>query len=284
MIRDLKTLRWGRSLVLMASMACGPETATTDSGTGTSTSNAANSTDIPTGSSTGAPVTCGRIHEGDLHVHDDTDLASLMDVARVTGGVSIFMGDRDQRDLSFLGCLNTIDLGLSIDMNTRLESTKGLGNLKSVQVISITENGNLRVVTGFDQIRELIGFNMDANSALEEVQFDSLETVGWMSIGFCQGTQAAAHHLSLTALSGFSGLTTVGDVTLEGNEVLMSAGLLDALKANGATTPLNTAIIRFNPLLPEATVNAQLDALDVAYREVCGNAEGDPECYCIVGE
>ncbi len=69
------------------------------------------------------------------------------------------MGDRDQRDLSFLGCLNTIDLGLSIDMNTRLESTKGLGNLKSVQVISITENGNLRVVTGFDQIRELIGFD-----------------------------------------------------------------------------------------------------------------------------
>jgi len=284
MIQDPSAFKWWRGFVLAVFTGCGPETATTDSDTSASTGHGESSTDIPTGTSTGAPVACGRVHEGDLQVHDDTDLASLMDLARVTGEVSIFMGDRDQRDLSFLGCLNTIDLGLDIDMNTRLESTEGLENLKSVPVISITRNGNLRVVTGFDQVRELIGFRLDANSSLEEVQFDSLETVGWMSIGFCQGTQAAAHHLSLTRLSGFSGLTTVGDLTLEGNEVLMSAGLLDALKANGATTPLNTAIIRFNPLLPEATVNAQLDALDVAYREVCGNAEGDPECYCIVGE
>ncbi|MBK9754597.1 MAG: hypothetical protein IPO88_14030 [Nannocystis sp.] len=169
-------------------------------------------------------------------------------------------------------------------MNTRLESTEGLKNLKSVQLISITSNRNLRVVTGFDQVSKLVGFNMYLNSALEEVQFDSLKTVEWMSIGLCQGTEAAAHHLALTALSGFNGLTTVDSLTLEGNEALMSAGLLDALKANGAATPLNAATIRFNPLLPEATVHARLDALNVPYREVCGNAEGDPECYCLVDE
>ncbi len=122
------------------------------------------------------------------------------------------------------------------------------------------------------------------NPALEEFQFESLETVKYMVIGNCAETSPDAHHFALTGLSGFSSLTTVEDLSLEGNEALMSADLLDALDANGAATPVVSAVIRFNPLLPEAIVNARLDALGVQYRIVCGNAEGDPECYCEVGE
>ena len=68
-----------------------------------------------------------------------------------------------------------------------------------------------------------------------------------------------------------------------GNETLMSVDLLDSLALNG--TPEPPAVqIRFNPLLPEALVHEKLDALGVTKREVCGNMEGGPECFCSVGE
>ena len=148
---------------------------------------------------------------------------------------------------------------------------------------AIFSNENLRVVTGFDQIQDLIVLEIRANPALENLQFDSLEAVKYLRIGGCQNAKADANHFALTELSGFSSLTTVQYLTLAGNEALMSANLLDALEANGATTPVVSATIQFNPLLPEATVNARLDALGVKDREVCGNAEGDPECFCPVG-
>ena len=40
----------------------------------------------------------------------------------------------------------------------------------------------------------------------------------------------------------------------------------------------------FNPMLPEAIVHEKLDAIGVTKREVCGNLEGDPECFCLAGE
>jgi len=270
-----------RSLLLSAvtASACGPDAAQTDAGTGTSTGTDASSTDSPTG----APEPCSRIHEGDLRVLVGTDLASLADLGRVTEDLTISMGELDQRDLSFLSCLHTVDGGLDISRNVLLESTAGLENLKSVDSISFFDNDSLRTVTGFNQIQELTVLNLRNNPALESLQFDSLATVKYLSIGGCQQMKPDARHFALTELSGFSSLTTVQFLTLAGNEALMSAGLLEALEANGAT-PLLSATIRFNPLLPEATVNARLDVLGVIEREVCGNAEGDAECYCQVGE
>lgn len=68
-----------------------------------------------------------------------------------------------------------------------------------------------------------------------------------------------------------------------GNETLMSVDLLDSLALNGTPEP-PVVQIRFNPLLPEALVHEKLDALGVTKREVCGNMEGGPECFCSVGE
>ncbi|MBK9754596.1 MAG: hypothetical protein IPO88_14025 [Nannocystis sp.] len=273
------------SLILVAAaMACGPEKGQADGSTSTSSGDDASSSDTPTGSSTDVPVTCNEVHEGDLYVLDNTDLASLAGIVRVTGSVFISMNDRIQPDLSFLKCLQTTDGGLFIDMNFRLESTGGMDNLEEVNSLSITNNGNLRIVTGFDGITVLFGFEIKFNSSLEEIQFDSLTTVNWMNIGHCSGTLADAHHLALDALSGFSGLTEVDSINIDGNEVLSSVGLLDALRANGAPLPLRTAAIRDNPVLLESEVNTRLDELGVQAREVCGNLKGNPKCDCIVGE
>jgi hypothetical protein len=238
-------------------------------------------------SSTDAPEPCSRVHEGDLKVDDDTDLASLGDLGRVTGALTISMQKREQRELSFLGCLHTLDSLLFINDNGLLESTEGLENLKSIKSLWITGNPNLRVVTGFDQIRELERFRFRSNPAVEEIQLDSIETANWIEIGYCQGSGGFGQNLDLVDLSGFSGLTTVYGLSIDGNEALISADLLDALAANGAPAPLGEAHFRFNPLLSEATILARLDALDVQYREVCGNAGGDPDdwnCNCADSE
>lgn len=56
------------------------------------------------------------------------------------------------------------------------------------------------------------------------------------------------------------------------------------LAANGEAVPLEHATVRFNPLLPETEVHAKLDVLGVQDRDVCGNADGAPGCFCLVGD
>ncbi|HFE46280.1 MAG TPA: hypothetical protein ENJ18_12415 [Nannocystis exedens] len=68
----------------------------------------------------------------------------------------------------------------------------------------------------------------------------------------------------------------------QGNEALLSAGLLDSLIEKSEPGSLLSARIRRNPLLPESAVLQKLDLLGVM-GTVCGNAGGDPECFCIVG-
>lgn len=270
-------------LLAMTSSACGPNAPQSQDATGNSTADNSSAAESLTSTSTGVSEPCSRIHEGDLFIAADTDLSTVTDIGRVTGNLYIFMESRDQRDLSFLNCLDAIDGVLQIDSNYFLESTKGLENLKKVQVISAYQNQNLRVVTGFDQVRDLVGLKLYSNPALTEIHLESVETVDWMIIGGCLGAGGDGGHDSLVSLSGFSGLMTVESLHIDGNKALMSADLLDALAANGAPSPLGGAYIRFNPLLSEATVQAQLDALGVPVRDVCGNEKGDSECYCEGG-
>ena len=77
-------------------------------------------------------------------------------------------------------------------------------------------------------------------------------------------------------------VSEVNWLMLEGNQALLSAGLLDSLIENGEPGSLQSAEIRRNPLLPESDVLPKLDLLGVQ-GTVCGNAGGDPECFCIVG-
>jgi len=154
--------------------------------------------------------------------------------------------------------------------------------LERVERILIYENRNLRIVTGFDRVKSTLQLELDANASLEEVQLDSLQSVKSIGIGHCANAGPAANQQALVALAGFSGISEIETLRIEGNEALMSEGLLEALKANGAASPLQHVTFRFNPLLDEASIHARLDVLGVKSREVCGNAGGavDPECFC----
>lgn len=276
--------------IILALSACGPDEAETGGSTVTWTGSEATSTGgvgstfSPTGSSTGVLEPCSQVHEGDLDVTVDTDLASLADLGRVTGTLTITMGPRDQRDLEFLKCLHTVDISLIIDQNALLESTEGLASLQSAKNVSFTDNPNLRVVTDLDKIEELSYLAIHGNLALEDIQLDSLKHVRLMYVGQCIGPKASAKHLALGGLSGFDGLTSVTRLSVDGNEVLTSADLLDAIASNGALAPIGVATIRLNPLLSETAVHAQLDILGVTERDVCGNAGGDLECDCPADE
>lgn len=235
--------------------------------------------------STGAPSRCSQVHRGDLVVEKDTDLTTLADIGRVTGDVYITMYGRDQPNLSFLECLHTIDGGLSLQNNDLLESMKGLENLTSVSRVFVFNNPALQSIDSIGPVVDLFSLVIDGNSSLEQINLDSIKTIGLLQIGHCQGTMASANNGKLIDLSGFSGLTSVQTLIIEGNVELMTADVLDTLAANGAPNPLSFATVRYNLQLPEATVHSKLDALgiDMQHREVCGNAEGDPECFCVVG-
>ena len=202
----------------------------------------------------------------------------------MTDSVFISLGARPQTDLSFLSCLHTIGYGLTIDWNDRLETTEGLENLTSLQAILINHNANLRIVAGFDPFTELSAVIISDNPSLEQIDLDTLQAVETLRIGDCQEEQAAASHFALVELPGFRGLTRVKRLTIDGNEALLSADLLDVLALNGDPVPLEQTWIRFNPLLSETLVHEQLNALDVNKREVCGNAEGAPGCFCLTGD
>lgn len=295
----LEPRRWTGAAAIMLSMACGPAgPATTSASTGEMTSDDPSTGPLPvTSSSTtsggSSPTTseasgtgtteslepCSEVHEGDLWVGENTDLASLANLGRVTGTLEIFMGSRDQQDLSFLPCLHTADAGIDIKYNQHLESTRGLVNLKDIGNLSIEQNPHLREIVGFEQIEALGLFVLRSNHSLEELHFDSLHTVNFMEIGLCMLEKPSAFHLALTNLKGFNSLAEVPTLIVDGNEALMSADLLDALASNGGPPPFSVQF-RFNPLLPEALIHDKLDALGVPNRTVCGNLDGDPECFC----
>ena len=271
------------------STASSTKTSTGTSGGGTKGTESASSgtaststADSETDSTTETVEPCSRVHEGDLYVLDDSDLEGLADLGRVSGVLFIALKEREQPDLSFLSCLHTADIGLSIDYNNRLESTGGMINLSSVKNLTISNNDNLRAIEGFDKIKELGYLEIDQNPMLEVVGLGALESVDTLIIGHCEGNTSAAYQPALADLDGFSSLASVKWLILEGNEALLSAGFLDSLIENGEGESLEAAVIRRNPLLPESDILQKLDLLGVQ-GTVCGNAEGDPECFCFVG-
>lgn len=223
---------------------------------------------------------CSRVHEGTLYIGEATDIESLNNIGVVEGGLRIDLRERDQRDLSFLQCLHTVDGNLMISSNDFLESLQGIENLRSATRIYIHSNPSLRTVH-LPALAEVEQLEIMRNPMLEEISFDSLTTAAHIGIGTCYRTEpGGADLLSLVDLSGFGALTSAGSVWIQGNEALLSVGIFDALAANGAPDPLGEAYVEFNPLLPETEVQAQLDVLGPERRYVCGNLDGDPQCFC----
>ncbi|MBK8237577.1 MAG: hypothetical protein IPK74_18705 [Deltaproteobacteria bacterium] len=234
------------------------------------------------GTSTGEVEGCSRVHEGDLYVLEDTDLASLSDIQHVTGAVLVSMGVRQQPDLAFLSCLEIADFGVSIDGNAWLETTKGLTQLTELQNLAVNSNPSLRTIEGFENIEKIATLDISHNDALEEIHLESVESIELFNLGHCSGLgiQLSGND-SLVDVGGLVNLASVGSLQIRGNEALVSTQVLDALASNGAP-PLDDVRIMWNPKLPEQEVNAKLDALGVeGSRWVCGNAGGvQDECDC----
>lgn len=263
-------------------------TGSNDSTTGTAGGSAGETTGMLTDTTGGANSTsaaepCTEVHRGSLYVLEDTDLSTFKNLGHVTESLYIRMGDRPQSDLSFLGCLHTVDGAIRIKGNTYLESTAGLVNVTTLGGLIVLENMSLRTITGFDKIQETSLVQVSRNPLLDKIEFDSLKWADYIQIGECAGMEAAADQASLMNISGFSGVSRVTRLHVEGNEALTSADILDVLIQNGDPMPLEHARFRYNPLLPEADVNEKLSMMGAVDTEVCGNKEGSLGCICLVG-
>lgn len=120
------------------------------------------------------------------------------------------------------------------------------------------------------------------NPALQEVHLESVESISRLTVGYCMGPGTnLSGNASLVDIDGFANLTHVGDLSIRGNEALVSAQVLEVLVTNGAA-PLEDVEVMWNANLTEQEVNAKLDALGVTgVRTVCGNAEGvQDQCDC----
>lgn len=109
----------------ISSAACGDDSPRDDAGADNSTADASVMSETMPGSTTAAPEPCSLVHEGKLIVTDSTDLAALENIGVVEGDLRILFDESDQRDLSFLKCIHTIDGSLDVQYNTQLESTEG---------------------------------------------------------------------------------------------------------------------------------------------------------------
>lgn len=233
-------------------------------------------------SSTSASDECSGVHEGDLHVLEDADLASLSDLGHVTGYIKISMGMKEQVDLSFLACLESVDLGMFIESNGWLETTEGLTRITKLPNLVVDRNTNLRAIAGFEQVNELGSLDIWSNPALREIHLESVESITRLTVGHCMGPGTAlTGNAALTDVDGFANLARVGDLNIRGNDGLVSTQVLDVLMTNGAG-PLEDVEIMWNASLPEQEVNAKLDAVGVTgVRAVCGNAGGvQDQCDC----
>jgi hypothetical protein len=201
------------------------------------------------------------------------------------------MGEAE--DLSFLHCLREVD-ELSIS-SSELETLHGLDRLETVRRLSVTSNSKLRSLDGLTALRHVdqvspieegvAGILVATNPALTTLGLEQLETVASLTIGLsCGDAPVLAGNANLMALTGLSGLTSVGALHLEGNANLTSLDELRVLAERGTTVGFISAT--HNPLLAREHVQEIADLLDADSRIECNQgAEDDESCGCdVVGE
>lgn len=96
----------------------------------------------------------------------------------------------------------------------------------------------------------------------------------------------ASAHPFLVLDGAFDSLEEVDAALISGNVALTRLSFLDALLANGAPPP-SALSIHHNPMLPEAEVITQIEALGGPTTGVCGNRDSvvpEDQCTCPVGE
>lgn len=270
---ELKTCRRnGSVLALSAACACGAGRVD-----GTGDGNASTSTVTDESSSSG-PGECWRVIDGSLVVDDTTDLEALRNIREIRGDLAIDLDSSTQSDLSFLGCLESVEY-LSLRVGGNFVSTAGAVRLARATTIHIAPGSiGPRALEGFEHISELISLEVDDSSALERIELPGLERLSWIRIGNCL-TNMPQNNPSLTSTGTFASLEHVGSILVEGNVALVRDGILDALLKNGGAAPEYVSYI-INGQLPEEEIVPVFEALDPGGGlNMCGNLGGEP-CEC----
>lgn len=270
---ELKACRRNGSLLaLSAACACG---AGRVDGTGDGSASTSTVTDE---SSSSGPDECWRVIDGSLVVDDTTDLEALRNIREIRGDLAIDLDSSTQSDLSFLGCLESVEY-LSLRVGGNFVSTAGAVRLARATTIHIAPGSvGPRALEGFEHISELISLEIDDSSALERIELPGLERLSWIRIGNCL-TNLPQNNPSLTSTGTFASLEHVGSILVEGNVALVRDGILDALLKNGGAAPEYVSYI-INGQLPEEEIVPVFEALDPGGGlNMCGNLGGEP-CEC----
>lgn len=266
-------------LLAPAPLACGRETAVE---TGAST----NLTTAPedTSQASGSEPFCSDVIEGDLTIRTLEDVEAARRVVSVGGELTVFFQDLEDApsDLSFLECLESV-ARMTIASSPSLISTAGAARLREVSGRLRVAAENLRSLTGFDSLEQVGYLDLESGPSLEVVDLRSTRRIGYFHLGLCPGNPPMAwHNWSLLEDGVFDAIEEVDTIRIRGNAALSRVALLDALAANGAAAPGNIEIAH-NPMLPEAEVLAQVEALGGPTGGICGNRDSlvpPTECGC----
>lgn len=274
----------------------GPGAGDTTSGVdqpSTATSDAEGASSTTTGS-----ADCPIRIEGDFTVETPEDALGL---ASVSGLLVVGLDDDDPTpDLSFLGCLESVD-HLFVGGTEALTSLDGLTSLTSLNSLTVLYAPRLTTIRGAAWMREMTLLRVGAVDALESVDFPGLErlqklsvntakaletlsfpslrTVGYIQVGSCFEYSSPNASPLWTSFDGFPAIEEIGIFFVESMYGMAHLDILDSLLANDGTIT-GAASIRYNPMLPEAEVLEQLAALGVQGDVICANLGGKEECTC----
>ncbi len=157
-----------------------------------------------------------RVWKGSYVIHHSDDLKKLSGYTTITGYLSI--RNTNLSNLDGLEALTRIDDGLEIENNHRLSNIDGLKNLKSAEIIMVTDNPALANLNGFNSLTAVDDLVISSNSKIENL--DSLNGITRMDSLMVNNNNA------LINIDGLSNIQSIsGDLVVVGNDSLSGLSL-----------------------------------------------------------
>lgn len=219
-------------------------TSMTDDPTGSSTTSASTDSTIADPSSTTQGEVCpgGSVHEGDLVITDDTDLAALTCITEVTGDLKI-LGTSLTTFLE-LGNLESVHGDVEIGENPALVNLDGLVSLSVVGdggfftgEITIYNNPSLVDITGLQSLAKIDWLRIEGCDVLTDLTGPQGEILSFNPKGW---GLALSNNASLENLDGLLAIETLRRrVALSDNPTLSDISALEFILAPDAEPEIN---------------------------------------------
>ena len=195
---------------------------------------------------------------------DITNLDGFSNIVTVTEDVLI--GDTNPKLTSLSGLNNVTKIGgsLAIAQNASLTDIDGFQNLKSVEILYVSENPNLTRIVAMPKLSDVRGGIFIANSpSLTSIDgtFSALKSLGGeRTVSNGGGLSISAPNL--TSLMAFSSLTSVYSISLLSNLQLTSLdglqNITDLINYQGDKINDNRVILFYNKQLTDCSQLSQL--------------------------